>query len=62
MPRSFLVKSKRAHSYHQHRYPDDDYSRLDTILAHVCAGRFVCAHLRMELLNCATAIRLNGND
>ncbi|XP_042284273.1 growth factor independent 1A transcription repressor a [Thunnus albacares] len=37
MPRSFLVKSKRAHSYHQPRYPDDDYSRLDTILAHVCA-------------------------
>uniref|UniRef100_UPI0037E76E3C growth factor independent 1A transcription repressor a n=1 Tax=Semicossyphus pulcher TaxID=241346 RepID=UPI0037E76E3C len=37
MPRSFLVKSKRAHSYHQPRYPDDDYNRLDTILAHVCA-------------------------
>ncbi|MEQ2207609.1 hypothetical protein XENOCAPTIV_015564 [Xenoophorus captivus] len=37
MPRSFLVKSKRAHSYHQPRYPDDDYTRLDTILAHVCA-------------------------
>ncbi|KAF7669789.1 hypothetical protein LDENG_00124100 [Lucifuga dentata] len=37
MPRSFLVKSKRAHSYHQHRYPDDDYIRLDTIFAHVCA-------------------------
>ncbi|KAM7379083.1 hypothetical protein PAMP_004657 [Pampus punctatissimus] len=37
MPRSFLVKSKRAHSYHQTRYPDDDYSRLDNILAHVRA-------------------------
>ncbi|CAJ1071876.1 zinc finger protein Gfi-1-like [Xyrichtys novacula] len=37
MPRSFLVKSKRAHSYHQPRYPDDDFTRLDTILAHVCA-------------------------
>ncbi|XP_041659853.1 growth factor independent 1A transcription repressor a [Cheilinus undulatus] len=37
MPRSFLVKSKRAHSYHLPRYPDDDYSRLETILAHVCA-------------------------
>ncbi|XP_060899460.1 zinc finger protein Gfi-1-like [Labrus mixtus] len=37
MPRSFLVKSKRAHSYHLPRYPDDDYTRLDTILAHVCA-------------------------
>ncbi|XP_072219938.1 growth factor independent 1A transcription repressor a [Leuresthes tenuis] len=37
MPRSFLVKSKRAHSYHQPRYLDDDYNRLDTILAHICA-------------------------
>ncbi|XP_062413596.1 growth factor independent 1A transcription repressor a [Pungitius pungitius] len=37
MPRSFLVKSKRAHSYHQPRYLDDDFSRLDTILANVCA-------------------------
>uniref|UniRef100_A0A3P9NQF3 Growth factor independent 1 transcriptional repressor n=1 Tax=Poecilia reticulata TaxID=8081 RepID=A0A3P9NQF3_POERE len=34
MPRSFLVKSKRAHSYHQPRCPDDGYSRLDTLLAH----------------------------
>ncbi|XP_073412097.1 zinc finger protein Gfi-1b isoform X1 [Dendrobates tinctorius] len=23
MPRSFLVKSKKTHSYHQHRYPED---------------------------------------
>ncbi|KAG5847627.1 growth factor independent 1A transcription repressor a [Anguilla anguilla] len=37
MPRSFLVKSKRAHSYHQPRSFEDDYSRLDTILAHICA-------------------------
>ncbi|KAM6948761.1 growth factor independent 1A transcription repressor a [Aplochiton taeniatus] len=37
MPRSFLVKSKRAHSYHQPRYLDDDNIRLDTILAHVFA-------------------------
>ncbi|KPP72788.1 zinc finger protein Gfi-1-like, partial [Scleropages formosus] len=36
MPRSFLVKSKRAHSYHQPRCLEDDYSRLDTILAHIC--------------------------
>uniref|UniRef100_A0A667XQX0 Growth factor independent 1 transcriptional repressor n=1 Tax=Myripristis murdjan TaxID=586833 RepID=A0A667XQX0_9TELE len=36
MPRSFLVKSKRAHSYHQPRYLDDDYIRLDTVLAHAC--------------------------
>ncbi|XP_041847383.1 growth factor independent 1A transcription repressor a [Melanotaenia boesemani] len=39
MPRSFLVKSKRAHSYHQPRYLDDDYNRLETIMAHVCAER-----------------------
>ncbi|TNM97883.1 hypothetical protein fugu_014129 [Takifugu bimaculatus] len=37
MPRSFLVKSKRAHSYHLPRYPDDDCSALDAILAHACA-------------------------
>ncbi|KAM6921801.1 growth factor independent 1A transcription repressor b [Xenentodon cancila] len=37
MPRSFLVKSKRAHSYHQPRNPEDDYSRLDTILAQICS-------------------------
>ncbi|KAK0138659.1 Zinc finger protein Gfi-1 [Merluccius polli] len=37
MPRSFLVKSKRAHSYHQPRTVEDDYSRLDTILAHICS-------------------------
>ncbi|KAL4608315.1 zinc finger protein Gfi-1 [Arapaima gigas] len=37
MPRSFLVKSKRAHSYHQPRSLEDDYRRLDTILAHICA-------------------------
>lgn len=44
MPRSFLVKSKRAHSYHQPRCLDDDYSKLDTILAHACAGRLrLCA-------------------
>ncbi|KAI3375115.1 hypothetical protein L3Q82_021639, partial [Scortum barcoo] len=41
MPRSFLVKSKRAHSYHQPRYLDDDCSRLDTLLAHACAGTSV---------------------
>ncbi|ROL50379.1 Zinc finger protein Gfi-1 [Anabarilius grahami] len=37
MPRSFLVKSKKAHSYHQPRSLEDDYNRLDTILAHICA-------------------------
>ncbi|XP_072246278.1 growth factor independent 1A transcription repressor b [Leuresthes tenuis] len=36
MPRSFLVKSKKAHSYHQPRSFEDDCSRLDTILAHIC--------------------------
>lgn len=38
MPRSFMVKSKKAHSYHQPRSLEDDYSRLDTILAHICSG------------------------
>ncbi|XP_069560056.1 growth factor independent 1A transcription repressor b [Brachyistius frenatus] len=37
MPRSFLVKSKKAHSYHQPRTFEDDYSRLDTILAYICS-------------------------
>ncbi|KAG1940914.1 zinc finger protein Gfi-1b [Pimephales promelas] len=37
MPRSFLVKSKKAHSYHQPRSLEDDYKRLDSILAHICA-------------------------
>ncbi|XP_013880552.1 zinc finger protein Gfi-1 [Austrofundulus limnaeus] len=37
MPRSFLVKSKKAHSYHLPRSPEEDYSRLDSILAHICA-------------------------
>lgn len=32
MPRSFLVKSKKAHSYHQPRSPGPDYSlRLETV-------------------------------
>ncbi|KAK5906631.1 hypothetical protein CesoFtcFv8_004559 [Champsocephalus esox] len=37
MPRSFMVKSKKAHSYHQPRRLEEDYSRLDTILAHICS-------------------------
>nr|XP_057923256.1 zinc finger protein Gfi-1-like [Doryrhamphus excisus] len=37
MPRSFLVKSKRAHSYHQPRHLDDDYIGVDTLLAHISA-------------------------
>ncbi|XP_069497902.1 zinc finger protein Gfi-1 [Ambystoma mexicanum] len=37
MPRSFLVKSKKAHSYHQPRSPEQDYSqRLEAVLAHIC--------------------------
>ncbi|XP_061593509.1 growth factor independent 1A transcription repressor b [Cololabis saira] len=37
MPRSFLVKSKRAHSYHRPRGAEDGFSRLDAILAHICS-------------------------
>ncbi|XP_066232887.1 zinc finger protein Gfi-1 isoform X2 [Saccopteryx leptura] len=34
MPRSFLVKSKKAHSYHQPRSPGPDYSlQLENVLA-----------------------------
>uniref|UniRef100_A0A3Q3WGI2 C2H2-type domain-containing protein n=1 Tax=Mola mola TaxID=94237 RepID=A0A3Q3WGI2_MOLML len=43
MPRSFLVKSKRAHSYHQPRHPDEGCGRLDIILAHVTAGEQKCS-------------------
>uniref|UniRef100_A0A8C5WKJ8 Growth factor independent 1 transcriptional repressor n=2 Tax=Leptobrachium leishanense TaxID=445787 RepID=A0A8C5WKJ8_9ANUR len=36
MPRSFLVKSKKAHSYHQPRTTEDDYTvRQENILAHI---------------------------
>ncbi|XP_078502454.1 zinc finger protein Gfi-1 [Lissotriton helveticus] len=39
MPRSFLVKSKKAHSYHQPRSPERDYGlQLDSVLAHICAA------------------------
>ncbi|XP_078264356.1 zinc finger protein Gfi-1-like [Rhinoraja longicauda] len=42
MPRSFLVKSKKAHSYHQHRPIEDDYSsRLELILKHICSDNKV---------------------
>ncbi|XP_074077777.1 zinc finger protein Gfi-1 [Macrotis lagotis] len=38
MPRSFLVKSKKAHSYHQPRAQDQDYQlRLENVLAQICA-------------------------
>ncbi|XP_061775849.1 growth factor independent 1A transcription repressor a isoform X2 [Nerophis ophidion] len=37
MPRSFLVKSKRAHSYHQPRHLHDDCVGLDALLAHINA-------------------------
>ncbi|XP_076837088.1 growth factor independent 1A transcription repressor a [Brachyhypopomus gauderio] len=36
MPRSFLVKSKRAHSYHQPRYLEEDTTRLTTPQTHAC--------------------------
>lgn len=59
MPRSFLVKSKKAHSYHQPRSLEDDYNRLDTILAQICAGRsklfeFVksITNLNAKCMNC----------
>uniref|UniRef100_A0A4W4EKP3 C2H2-type domain-containing protein n=1 Tax=Electrophorus electricus TaxID=8005 RepID=A0A4W4EKP3_ELEEL len=36
MPRSFLVKSKKAHSYHEPRTLEDDYNRFDIVLTHMC--------------------------
>ncbi|KAL6468322.1 hypothetical protein MHYP_G00239990 [Metynnis hypsauchen] len=36
MPRSFLVKSKRAHSYHQPRGLEDDCIQLHTLLTYTC--------------------------
>ena len=50
MPRSFLVKSKKAHSYHQPRSLEDDYNRLDTILAHICSGMCNDAALKYSSL------------
>ncbi|XP_070602646.1 zinc finger protein Gfi-1 [Erythrolamprus reginae] len=42
MPRSFLVKSKKAHSYHQPRVPDGDYGgTLESVLAQICADSTV---------------------
>uniref|UniRef100_F7CBL2 Growth factor independent 1 transcriptional repressor n=1 Tax=Monodelphis domestica TaxID=13616 RepID=F7CBL2_MONDO len=39
MPRSFLVKSKKAHSYHQPRSQDQDYDLcLENVLAQISAG------------------------
>ncbi|KAM3838766.1 LOW QUALITY PROTEIN: zinc finger protein Gfi-1 [Vipera latastei] len=47
MPRSFLVKSKKAHSYHQPRGPDGDYGgSLESVLAQICADRTV-SHLAL---------------
>ncbi|XP_043941606.1 zinc finger protein Gfi-1 isoform X2 [Protopterus annectens] len=44
MPRSFLVKSKKAHSYHQPRsFEDDSTTRLENILAHICAENRLAA-------------------
>nr|XP_020662823.1 zinc finger protein Gfi-1 isoform X5 [Pogona vitticeps] len=48
MPRSFLVKSKKAHSYHQPRAPDGEYSlSLESVLAQMCAAseRSICPSL-----------------
>lgn len=41
-----MVKSKKAHSYHQPRSLEDDYSRLDTILAHICSGLCKMRHFQ----------------
>ncbi|KAG8132642.1 hypothetical protein E2320_010484 [Naja naja] len=51
MPRSFLVKSKKAHSYHQPRAPDGDYGgTLESVLAQICADRTI-SHLALPERN-----------
>lgn len=55
MPRSFMVKSKKAHSYHQPRSLEDDYSRLDTILAHICSGMRKMI-LLLNILHCVKRV------
>ncbi|XP_053549975.1 zinc finger protein Gfi-1 [Bombina bombina] len=50
MPRSFLVKSKKAHSYHQPRSTDDDYSILQqSVLVHICADNKIVPELQRDL-------------
>ncbi|KAM4641497.1 zinc finger protein Gfi-1 isoform 2-T2 [Discoglossus pictus] len=50
MPRSFLVKSKKAHSYHQPRSTDDDYSlRQESVLAHICAEAKLVPEIQCRL-------------
>ncbi|XP_077580575.1 growth factor independent 1A transcription repressor a [Stigmatopora nigra] len=51
MPRSFLVKSKRAHSYHQPRYLDDVCIGLDTLLAHINAETKCQVESRLEAVS-----------
>ncbi|XP_066519204.1 growth factor independent 1A transcription repressor b isoform X2 [Hoplias malabaricus] len=36
MPRSFLVKSKKAHSYHTPRSLEEQYHTLEAIITHIC--------------------------
>ncbi|XP_026529865.1 zinc finger protein Gfi-1 [Notechis scutatus] len=51
MPRSFLVKSKKAHSYHQPRAPDGDYGgTLESVLAQICADS-TASHLALPERN-----------
>uniref|UniRef100_A0A6J0UU75 Zinc finger protein Gfi-1 n=1 Tax=Pogona vitticeps TaxID=103695 RepID=A0A6J0UU75_9SAUR len=50
MPRSFLVKSKKAHSYHQPRAPDGEYSlSLESVLAQMCADTKVPQEMNLGL-------------
>ncbi|XP_077189125.1 zinc finger protein Gfi-1 isoform X1 [Paroedura picta] len=50
MPRSFLVKSKKAHSYHQPRAPDGEGSlSLESVLAQICADTKVSGQMNLDL-------------
>ncbi|XP_048353596.1 zinc finger protein Gfi-1 [Sphaerodactylus townsendi] len=49
MPRSFLVKSKKAHSYHQPRAPDGEGGLSpDSLLAQICADTKVSGQMNPE--------------
>lgn len=60
MPRSFLVKSKRAHSYHQPRGLEDDCTQLHTLLTHTCSGTVYLSHAMFFSNQCNIKVR-NGS-
>ena len=63
MPRSFLVKSKKAHSYHTPRSVEEEYSRLEALIAHICTGTTTHTHLtHLSDTHTYTAVILNISE